>query len=66
MVVRKPKLIAAGFALVAVLSLVAAVLPAFKGQGQPLHLEFLGAGVVFLVISIVAWRKPGGSGGSAA
>lgn len=59
MVVRKPNLIAAGFALVGGLSLVAAVLPAIKGQ--PLNVAFLGGGVVFLIISIVVGRKPGGS-----
>jgi NhaP-type Na+/H+ or K+/H+ antiporter len=58
MAVGKQKLIATGFALVGVISLVAAVLPAIKGQS--LNITFLGIGVIWLIVSVVVLRKPGG------
>jgi len=59
MAVEKQKLIATGFALVGVISLVAAVLPAIKGQS--LNLAFLGVGVFWLILSVVVGRRSGGS-----
>lgn len=58
MTVEKQKLIATVFALVGVISLVAAVLPAIKGQS--LNVTFLGVGVFWLILSVVVGRKPGG------
>ena len=59
MAVEKKKLLATGFALVGVISLVAAVLPAIKGQS--LNVTFLGVGVLWFILSIVVGRKSGGS-----
>ncbi len=58
MAVQKQKLIATGFALVGVVSLVAAVLPALKGQS--LNATFLGVGVFWLILSVAVGRKPDG------
>jgi hypothetical protein len=58
MAVKKQKLIATGLALVGAVSLLAAVLPAIKGQS--LNVTFLGIGVIWLVLSVVVGRKPGG------
>ena len=58
MTVQKQKLFAAGFAVVGVVSLVAAVLPAIKGRS--LNVTFLGIGVFWLIVSVVVGRKPGG------
>jgi hypothetical protein len=58
MAVQKNKLIAAGFALVGVVSLAAAVLPAIKGQS--LNVTFLAVSAFWLILSVVVWRKPGG------
>jgi len=58
MAVQKKKLIATGFALVGVVSLAAAVLPAIKGQS--LNVTFLCVSVFWLILSAVVWRTPGG------
>lgn len=58
MAVERKKLIATGFALVGAVSLVAAVLPAIKGQSP--NVTFLGIGVIWFVLAVVAARKPGG------
>jgi drug/metabolite transporter (DMT)-like permease len=56
--VQKKKLIVTGFALVGVLWLVAAVIPAIKGRS--LNVMSLGIGVFWLILSAVVWRTPGG------
>lgn len=61
MAVQRQKLIATGFALVGVVSLVAAGLPAIKGES--LNVTFLGVGVIWLILSVVVGRKPGGRAG---
>ncbi|MBZ5584626.1 MAG: hypothetical protein LAQ30_20920 [Acidobacteriia bacterium] len=58
MTARKSRLIAAGFALVGVASLAAALLPAAKGQ--PVRVTFLAVGVFWLSLSVVIWRKLSG------
>ena len=47
-----------GFALVGVLWLVAAVIPAIKGR--PLNGMALGIGAFWLILSVVVSRTPGG------
>jgi hypothetical protein len=60
MPIQKPKLMAIGSALVGVLMLVAAVLPAIKGG--PVNLVYLCIGVFWLILSLVARRKARGGG----
>lgn len=59
MAVQKRKLVATvGFAVVGVVSIVVAVLPAIKGQS--LNVPFLGVGVCWLILSVVVGRKSDG------
>ena len=58
MAVERKKLIATGFAVVGTVSLVAAVLPAIKGQSP--NVTFLGIGVIWFVLAVVVARKQGG------
>lgn len=58
MAAEKQKLIATGFALVGAVSLMAAALPAIKGQS--LNVTFLAVGVFWLILSVVVGRKPCG------
>lgn len=55
MTVQKQKLTAAGFAVVGLVSLLAGVLPAIKGQS--LNITFLCVGVFWLIFTVVVWRK---------
>ncbi len=57
MAVRKSRRAAVLFLVVAMLSLLAAVIPLAKGQ--PVNVVFLGAAVVWLVVSIVVGRSAG-------
>jgi hypothetical protein len=58
MAVGKQKLIATGFALVALISLVAAVLPAIKGRS--LNVTFFGIGLFWLIVSAIVGRRSNG------
>ena len=60
MAVQKNKLIAGGLAVVGLVSLAAAVLPAIKGQSP--NVTFLAVSAFWLILSVVVWRKPGGRG----
>ena len=65
MAVAKQRLIRTAFALVGVISLIAALLPAIKGE--PPNVTFLGVAVFWLIMFVVAGRKPGsGAGGPSA
>ena len=44
-----------GFLAVAILSMVAALVPLFKGDAM--NVTFLGAGVIFFVVAVVTARK---------
>ena len=58
MPVQRKKLAVVGFALVGLVSLVAAVLPVIKGQR--LDVTLLCVGLFWLILSAVAGRRSGG------
>ena len=57
MAIARKKLIAVGFALVGLLSLLVALLPVLKG-GSP-NGAFVGIGAFWLIMSIAVSRRPG-------
>jgi hypothetical protein len=60
----RPKVVVGLFAVVSILSFVAALVPVLKGDRM--NVVFLGSGVVFLVIAIVTAKKMRRAGDSSA